>query len=149
MQACPIQAGDALCRAPPRSGSDRDEPAWPWQPRRRKAEEHERGRARKAWRRKGRVVGENAKAKPLRAEDPLFKKGPPHTLGKSPWRTPSARTARSLTKRLGPTSHVAEAPTSMRREANRHARSHVASRPPPEDILNIGGANRAPHTCGA
>jgi hypothetical protein len=46
---------------------------------------------------------------------PFFKKGPPRTLGKSSWRAPSARTTQSLTKGLGPTSHVAEALASMRR----------------------------------
>jgi hypothetical protein len=46
---------------------------------------------------------------------PFFKKRPPRTLGKSSWRTPSARTTQSLTKGLGPTIHVAEVLASMRR----------------------------------
>jgi hypothetical protein len=48
---------------------------------------------------------------------PLFlKEGPPRALGKSPWRTPSARTARSLTKGLGPMSHATGAPAPKRRK---------------------------------
>jgi hypothetical protein len=116
-QACPIQAGDALSQAPPRSGTDRDGPAWPWRPRRRKIGEHERGETRKAWRQKGRAVGENAKAKPLRVKEPLFsRKGSPRTLEKSAWRTPSARTTQSLTKGLGPMSHVTKALASVRKK---------------------------------
>jgi hypothetical protein len=59
------------------------------------------------------------KAKPLHADGarPLFsRKGSPHTLEKSAWHTPSARTTQSLTKGPGPTSHVAKALASVRRK---------------------------------
>jgi hypothetical protein len=48
-------------------------------------------------------LGKMRKQNHCARKTPLFKKGPPRTLGKSSWRTPSARTARSLTKGLGPT----------------------------------------------
>jgi hypothetical protein len=71
---------------------------------------------------RGRLGGERAeqlgklrKRNHCARKTPFFKKEPPRALGKSSWRTPSARTTQSLTEGLGTTSHVAEALASMRR----------------------------------
>jgi hypothetical protein len=62
-------------------------------------------------------LGKNAKAKPLRAENPTLRDGSSHTPEKSAWRIPSARATQSLTEGPGPASHVAKALVSMRRRS--------------------------------
>jgi hypothetical protein len=133
--------GHTMCR---RSSSNT------WQPRRRKTGERERGEARRVRRRKGEAVGENEKVKPLRTENPFFKKRLPAHPGKI--RLTHTKCPNNSVTDIGARAHK-----SRSWDAGFHARKEqtAAHAPTPpwgrcqRIFLNIGGANRVPHSRGA
>jgi hypothetical protein len=94
-------------------------------------------------------LGKNAKAKPPRTGDPPSRDGSSHAPEKPARRVPSARATQSLTEEPRPASRMAGALVSMRRK-NKPPRAPTPPWGPLlESILDMGGANRAPHARGA
>jgi hypothetical protein len=94
-------------------------------------------------------LGKMRKQNHYTRKTPPSRDGSPHTLEKSAWRIPSTRTTQSLTEGPRPTSHVAEALVSMHRRSKPPRTLPRRLEAAAEDILNIGGANRAPRARGA